>query len=63
VTYTIEREESGTRLAFGFEVPLLRGPARLLRPLLWLLAPIVERAFRKDLQRLKERLVVGQPGG
>ena len=55
-TYAIEPEASGTRVAFGFDVPVLRGPALLLKPLARLAAPHVEMAFRKDLRRLKERL-------
>ena len=53
-TYTIEPEAGGSRVGFG--VPTLLGPARLLGPLVRLAAPIVEKAFRKDLRRLKERL-------
>ena len=53
-TYAIEPEASGSRVKFG--VPVLLGPARLLRHLVRLAAPVVERSFRKDLQRLKERL-------
>ena len=56
VTYTIEPEATGTRLTFGFEVPVLKGPARLLAPVTRIVAPVVERSFRIDLQRLKERL-------
>jgi hypothetical protein len=56
-TYTIEPEAGGSRVGVGFGVPTLRGPARLLLgPLVRLAAPIVEKAFRKDLQRFKERL-------
>jgi|SRR5215210_387021 len=55
-TYTIEPEANGSRVAFEFGVPVLRGPARLLRPLTWFAAPVVERSFRKDLRRLKGRL-------
>jgi len=55
-TYAIELEASGSRVKFGFGVPVLLGPARLLRHLVCLAAPVVERSFRKDLQRLKERL-------
>jgi len=63
VTYTIEPDGSGSRVGFGFEVPTLRGPARLLGPLVRLAALIVERAFRKDLQRLKDRLEAARPIG
>jgi hypothetical protein len=55
-TYTIEPEAGGSRVGFGFGVPTLLGPARLLGPLVRLAAPMVEKAFRKDLRRLKERL-------
>jgi hypothetical protein len=55
-TYTIEPEAGGSTVGFGFGVPTLLGPARLLGPLVRLAAPMVEKAFRKDLQRLKERL-------
>jgi uncharacterized membrane protein len=62
VSYTIESEQNGTRLAFRFEVPVLQGPTRLLAPLARLLTPVVEKAFRKDLRRLKERLEAYRPG-
>ena len=55
-TYAIEPEATGSRITFSFEVPTLRGAARMLRPLARLAAPGVEMAFRKDLQRLKEQL-------
>ena len=60
VTYTLESEGSGTRLGFEFGVPVLKDPARLLGPLVPIVAPIVERATEKDLERLKQRLE-GQP--
>ena len=53
---TLLPEASGSRVAFGFDVPELRGPALLLKPVARLAAPHVEMAFRKDLRRLKERL-------
>jgi hypothetical protein len=62
VTYTIEPGATGSRLVYEFEVPVLQGPARLLRPLAELVGPIVERVFRKDLQRLKEQLEADGPG-
>ncbi len=56
VTYTLEPEGNGTRLGFEFGVPVLKGPARVLGPLVPIIAPIIERATERDLERLKQRL-------
>ena len=56
VTYTIVPAPAGTELVFGFDVPVLHGAARVLRPLVGLLRPLVERATLTDLRRLKARL-------
>jgi hypothetical protein len=62
-TYSIAPDGSGSRVAFGFGVEVLRGPARLLGPLARLAVPLVERSFRKDLLRLQERLEAAAPRG
>ncbi len=54
--YALEPEDDGTRLAFEFGVPVLRGPVRLLEPLAPAITPLVEKAFAKDLKKLKEQL-------
>lgn len=56
VTYTLQPEGNGTRLRFEFDVPVLEGMARVLRPLVRLGAPLVERSARSDLERLKQAL-------
>jgi uncharacterized protein YndB with AHSA1/START domain len=63
VTYALEPEGDGTRLDFEFDVPMLKGTARLLDPLVRLGAPLVEKATVKVLRRLKERLVSERPDG
>lgn len=60
VTYTLEPEGDGTRLDFEFDVPVLRGAARMLRPLVRIGAPMVERVTVKDLKRLKAQLEVSK---
>jgi uncharacterized protein YndB with AHSA1/START domain len=56
VTYTLAPEGAGTRLGFTFAVPVLRGAARVLAPLVPLGARAIERAFAADLARLKRHL-------
>lgn len=56
VTYALEPEGAGTRLAFEFDVPVLEGLARVLAPLVRFVNPLVERTARADLERLKHKL-------
>lgn len=56
VTYHLDPTSAGTRLRFTFDVPVVVGAARTLRPLIPLLQRIVYRAFRTDLVRLKRQV-------
>jgi uncharacterized protein YndB with AHSA1/START domain len=61
VTYTLTPASTGTRLVFGFDVPALHGAAQVLRPLVGLLRPLVERATLKDLRQLRAQLEAAAP--
>jgi hypothetical protein len=57
VTYEVaEAAGGGTELRFGFSVSQLRGAAKALRPLAWLICPIVERQMRVDLDQMRQAL-------
>jgi hypothetical protein len=48
--------ERSTDLVLEFDVPVLTGPARFLRPVVRPLARLVEAAARRDLRRLRDDL-------
>lgn len=57
VRYTLEPAGGrATNLKVRFDIPVLAGPAVLLRPAVAPLRPLVERLARKDLERLREVL-------
>ena len=56
VTYDLEPTPTGTRLLFTFDLPVVVGIAKILRPLVPALRRIVHRAFRADLNRLKQQI-------
>jgi hypothetical protein len=56
VSYHLEPTPAGTRLRFTFDIAVLAGVARALRPLVPLVRRLVYRSFGNDLGRLKQRL-------
>ncbi|HEU4349460.1 MAG TPA: SRPBCC family protein [Actinoplanes sp.] len=63
VTYHLDPTPAGTRLRFTFDVAVLAGAARVLRPLVPLVRRLVYRGFASDLGRLKQRLELADATG